>query len=582
MASAFEWLESAARISYPFEDNLDGGLKSVIVDAYVACSRALDNCRIRLSLFDSIARRVMLTYANGTTLFDLQAPTNCTYSEYDFGTIYRVHEWRSLADTDDDVVVRFTSVKDSLTGLEPIAPADAWLLRSLVDQRASVVRRLGMKLPDLPCCTGGGIEEGYFIIRAGYNLSLAVASVTSGVRDRTVIAIDAVPGAGAGQYPGCGLAEDGLRSIGDQEPDEFGNVNLSGDSCLWVERPLDTPGYTPPPGSKVDYEATVEENTIKLHDDCKACCDCSDYGAAYQALRNTWLNLKSVSKSIEITRKKYNDLVARTNLDFCSKGFVAMIRCMERPDYMASVVVVIANRSSSPLSAYIRMSATPDYGSYLPNSGLVEVMQPGGEPAKLKEDLSPIKVMKYPVQEDEDLDPPPDIPEEGITNMGISLPTIPAGSTLRFYFDMRFMAGVDDLKQSFNGTILHDPNKRSGTYTMVTSVGQTFAGLQEGDMFRTFYVGDEYVSYPLGEITGYTWVPIPPPDPRAPGEWVKNYSIISLDSGPPIPILVPIPMKVYRNRRIGLTSTLTATVYTSLGTTAVSDVVNLEAPKGKV
>jgi hypothetical protein len=564
MASAFEWLESTSRISYPFEDGLDDGLKGIIVDGYVACSRDLKNCRIRLSLFDSIARRVMLTYADGTTLFDLQAPTYCTYSEYDFGTIHRVHEWRSLEDTDDDVIIRFTSIKDALTGLEPIAPADAWLLRSLVDQRASVIRRLGMKLPDLPCCTGGGIEEGYFILRAGYNLSMSVASVTAGSRDRTVIAIDAVPGEGADRYPGCGLAEAGLRSIGDQEPDEFGNLDLSGDNCVWIERPLETPGYSPPPGSKVDYEAIVENNTIKLHDDCKACCDCEDYGAAYQALRDTWLQLVAASKSVEITRKRYNEMVAAVNLDYCSKGFVAMIRCMERPDYMASVVVVIANRSEYPLiGVNIQMSADPDYGSYLPGSGLIEVSQPGNQPVKLKQDLSPLKTLKYPVKE-AGTDPAPDIPTEGITGMGIALPVIPAGGTMRFYFDIRFMAGVEELIKSFDGYIIHDSQKAGGTYTAVGGYGQTFTDIQPGDMFRTFYVGDDYTTYPIGEITGL------------------GDNILSLDSGPGAPIMVPIPMRIYRNVRLGLTSTLTALVTTNLGSISVSDVVTLEAPKGKV
>jgi hypothetical protein len=571
MASAFEWLESTTRISYPFEDNLDGGLKSILVDAYVACSRTLDDCRVRLSLFDSIARRVVLTYANETTLFDLQAPLNCTYSEYDFGTIYRVHEWWSLADTDDDVVIRFTSIKDALTGLEPIKPDNAWLLRSLIDKRASAVRRLGMKLPNLPCCTGGGIEEGYFTIRAGYNLSMAVSSTTSGVRDRTVIAIDAVPGAGAGQYPGCGLAEPGLRSIGNQEPDEFGNVSLAGDKCLWIERPLNAPGYTPPPGSKVDYEATVEENTIKLHDDCKACCDCSDYGAAYQALRNTWLQLKNAYKSIDITRKKYNSLVAKTNLDFCNNDFIAMIRCMERPDYMASVVVVIANKSKNPLTGVrISMSASPDYGSYLPNSGLVEVSQPGNEPVKFKQDMSPIKEMTYPIQSDNTVDPLPDIPAAGITGMSISLPTIPAGGTLRFYFDMRFMVGEEIVVQSFNGTMIHAPTQPDGSYNLVTG-DATFEKVQPGD--RLLVAG--VLSFPIGEIDGYVW------DPGL-SAFVPDYSIIMTDTWPLIPILAPVPMQVLRDNRIGLSSTLTASISTSLGNKAVSDSVNFEAPKGKV
>jgi len=573
MVSAFEWLDVNGRISYPFEDSLDGGLKGIFVDAYVACVVPLKDCRVRLSLFDSLAQHVTLLYEDDSVLYDLQAPINCTYSSYDFGPEYRVHEWRRM-DSDDDVVVRFTTNKNLLSGAEPIAVDGMWLLRPLIDRRDPVIRRLGMKLPGIPCCVGGGLEEGYFTLRAGYNMSMAIASVTSGVRDKTVIAIDAVPGAGAGQYPGCGLSDDGLRSIGNQLPDEFGNLNLDGDNCMWVERPLDSPGYTPPPGKPVDYEALAEENTLKLHDDCKACCDCADYGAAYQALRNTWLRLVNISKSIEISRKRYNDLVSVTNLNYCNKGFVAMIRCTERPDYMASVVVVISNRSETPLTGVnIVMSATPDLGSYLPASGLVEVSQPGGEPFKIKQDLAPIKELKYPVQEDEDVDPPPDVPEEGITGMSIALPVIPAGGTLRFYFDMRFMAGVNDLIKSFSGIILHDPTQRSGTYTAVTATGQTFAGIQPGDQFRTFYVGDNYITYPIGEITGYVWNG---------SEWVMNSSIILLDAGPPIPVLAGIPMRIYRDRRIGLTSTLTATVTTSLGSVVVSDVVNLEAPKGKV
>jgi hypothetical protein len=83
-------------------------------------------------------------------------------------------------------------------------------------------------------------------------------------------------------------------------------------------------------------------------------------------------------------------------------------------------------------------------------------------------------------------------------------------------------------------------------------------------MFRTFYVGDDYTTYPIGEITGL------------------GDNILSLDSGPGAPIMVPIPMRIYRNVRLGLTSTLTALVTTNLGSISVSDVVTLEAPKGKV
>ena len=564
MASAFEWLDTNGRISYPFEDSLDGGLNGIFVDAYVACVTPLKDCRIRLSLFDSIAQHVILLYEDDSVMYDLQAPANCTYSSYDFGPEYRVHEWRRL-DSDDDVVVRFTTNKNLLSGMEPIAVAGMWMLRTLIDQRAPLIRRLGMKLPGIPCCTGGGLEEGYFILRAGYNISMSVASVTSGVRDRTVIALDAVPGAGLGQYPGCGLGDEGLRSIGNQVPDAFGNLVLDGDNCMWVERPLDSPGYAPPPGKPVDYEALVTENTLKLHDNCDACCDCADYGAAYQALRDTWLRLVNIARSVEISRSRYNELVAATNIAFCAQGFIVTMRCVERPDYMASVVITVANRSDQPLhGSTIQMSATPDYGSYLPNSGLLESSQPGGAPAKIKQDLSPIKAMKYPVQEDVTIDPLPDVPEEGITGMSITLPVIPAGGMLRFYFDIRFMAGIEELIKSFDGYIIHDSQKAGGTYTAVGGYGQAFTDIQPGDMFRTFYVGDDYTTYPIGEITGL------------------GDTILSLDSGPGAPIMVPIPMRIYRDVRIGLSSTLTAKVTTSLGSVDVFDTVTLEAPKGKV
>jgi hypothetical protein len=48
----------------------------------------------------------------------------------------------------------------------------------------------------------------------------------------------------------------------------------------------------------------------------------------------------------------------------------------------------------------------------------------------------------------------PDVPLEGIKGMSITLPTIPAGSSARYYFDMRFMTGVrKDIVVTLKATI---------------------------------------------------------------------------------------------------------------------------------
>jgi hypothetical protein len=186
----------------------------------------------------------------------------------------------------------------------------------------------------------------------------------------------AIAGAGEGVYPYCAAAELGIRTINNQGADANGNFKLDGDGCAWTERPLlpDMTGFTmkdPDPAHPyTDYETTMPPpNTLKLHSDCLACCDCLDYGNAYKAVKQIYDEAAGVAARIEAARVRYNELAAAVAP--CS-GASVKLRVSSDPDYTFSLHVVVYNRTGGADSPTLRLTLSqsdPTGNVFVTNSG---------------------------------------------------------------------------------------------------------------------------------------------------------------------------------------------------------------------
>jgi hypothetical protein len=106
--------------------------------------------------------------------------------------------------------------------------------------------------------------QGDVAFEAGENVRLDVVTI-GGVSVLTINAID-----GEGTIADCecdqGIAaRPGIKTLNGVQPDENGNIELTGDDCLEVN---------PSPG---DVPAEIQPHTVELTDTCsKPCCGCSE------------------------------------------------------------------------------------------------------------------------------------------------------------------------------------------------------------------------------------------------------------------------------------------------------------------
>lgn len=393
-----DFYRSNTSVSYPFE-NSTSDIKSYFVDAYVNyCQNDMvSDKRVKLTYFDVNAtpKRVILAFEDNTILADLSgsSPTGhpVAFKSSTFGD-YTIYEWRKISTigdgfTGDEIIIRFVI----LTAVEssqyfPLEPTNTFLISSLVNPHMKRVRKLGVKQPDLDCCTGLG--EGFCVLEAGNNIKLSINKSdqavglglpqTQKVRTPSKILVDVIPGAGSGKKQIC-LGDDlPILTINNIPPSKQGNFKLYGQDCIWLERPIES--IVPSDNHRIDYEARALLATLKFHADCKACCDCDDYGRAYAELSSLWDRALAASKRIEDARKKYNkllallkDIRAKTCLGTSEDKVQVYLDVITRPDYHYAVGMAIRNNTDQTFNS-VRLTITidaPNSITYTERSGFL-------------------------------------------------------------------------------------------------------------------------------------------------------------------------------------------------------------------
>lgn len=390
----FEFLAEKQQVSYPFEDLEDEGLKKLFVDAFTVFSGpniALDK-RVKLVHFDPTGvKRVRLEFEDATLLADVTDGVDDVVLSVRALGEYTLYEWSKVAPlttwfTGLELLVRFVvHTETSVATVYPLVLTDAIMLSTLVNPRPKHVRKIAVRQPGEDCCTFDALPafaEGFIRFDAGPNMELnrVAQSVPislgleedSPVRTREPIVFEVVPGKG-NPVSDCPEEELVIRTIHGAGADDFGNFNLAGNDCLWLERPLDGGGFVPV-HPNTDYEANVVPNTLKIHDNCKPCCDCSDYGAAYQALSDMWEKAKLVAAKIAQLKAKYEEL-RQLWLDssVCNQGPLRVrVRAFARPDFMLAVSGVVVNRSQFDVAGVTMTFSVVPSGTYLTGSGQLE------------------------------------------------------------------------------------------------------------------------------------------------------------------------------------------------------------------
>ena len=406
----FEWLSSNVLTAYPFEERQPDNVHELFVDAYIEHNNyQAKTQRVKLAEFDpgigssssssssslsssfsssssSSGRgpaRVVLRYEDGVLLVAMSSDTD-TFRESVFGS-YTIYEWSrhtlkppqpnvvinppSAGFTDEDITVKLVVFTANLAKFAyPLYPQEGYLIESLINPRATGVRRMFVRLPDL--IVGMTTIQFYealgeqVIVKGGTNTTLAQmtaqqAGIVENARKKTVASIAVEAGTGMGYYISCDPnLNPGIRMINKVPPNELGSLLLNGTDCLWVETLLS--GILDPNSvyPNTDYLGILQAGLLALHNNCHACCDCADYAAAYEAISRLWARARKVALELEAARVRYNKLVVSvrdlTALNLGEPGSApvkTIISVRPHPDYRISTSLMLINTTGHGASA---------------------------------------------------------------------------------------------------------------------------------------------------------------------------------------------------------------------------------------
>ena len=372
MAELQEYYAAGETISYPFSDYADGNTKPLIADFYCVHSGFSEvNQQIKLAFLQP--NRIWLKNAAGSTFLDLNAAVDpqvvCTGPV--ICGLYTVYTWSKistnaapyLTGTEASIKVVFRSAELAKIRF-PIVPTNAFLLPSLIVPKPWNVRKLMLKQPGLPIPLGGGVASGVVRLEAGNNVSiktsppaqvvgLGIGNNAPTVRVPTVVVIDVAPGLGTGVLQDCN--NDGeVKTINGAGPDTKGNFDIEGSDCVRQFTPIGAiHGATHP---NTDYSAIRIKGAMGLADDCLVCCDCTDYGAAYEAITRAWNRALAVAHRIETLREEYNALInilQTSEKQPCPAELSIDLEVLSRPDYHLAVSLTVVNNTANviPIAA---------------------------------------------------------------------------------------------------------------------------------------------------------------------------------------------------------------------------------------
>jgi hypothetical protein len=301
-----EYLTSNTHIAYPFADNATGldyeGAGSytapprlpvaVVVDAMITVPS--DHTLYLYSIRRAATDDYVLTFrdSDGNSIpVDLLLVPSTGFVIYDLATTIGAEPDLNLVPLYGKLLVSSAEFEAYMLGIA-IGQTLVFGATLPLAQRAIAVRPARMltlksydRGEDVP--TDGyrdlGALEGHVRLIAGYNIQLEETTLDD-VLDTSGLEIAAIPGAGAGRVPCEEGSGSGAQSaqVGQQlHPDELGNVRITGDQCYAV----------------IPHMTTGE---IEIQGNCVACCDCDDFVAVGEELREL----------LGRTKQLYEDLTA--------------------------------------------------------------------------------------------------------------------------------------------------------------------------------------------------------------------------------------------------------------------------------
>jgi hypothetical protein len=220
--------------------------------------------------------------AEDAVIFDSTQATY--YQAKDFGDKFRIHEWRT--DTAICRVVQHTaypSVDEIIEYTATIEPEDGELDPQVVEIQPEQV--LSITVADT-------IFTGNVQLLNGYNGTISSTLGRRNGQTTKQLTFAAGLDIGYGRYPDCIVQLPAFYRINGVQPDELGNILLTGRGCYWVRRPQEAP-YA---------RAHMIPNTIQIGNDCVPCCDCEDYGNVYKAMIRLHSQFSDIGIRAEATR----------------------------------------------------------------------------------------------------------------------------------------------------------------------------------------------------------------------------------------------------------------------------------------
>lgn len=397
MGAVFDWLSSNTQVAYPFKAEQFDQSHKLFVDAWISHNQQQDvQQSVKITYFDP-AGELELRFADDTLLILLSAAD--AFQTSVFGD-YTIYEWTlqttvGVGYTGELINAKLVVLTSALADFSfPLTPTDGFLIDSLVNCAIKRVRKVGIALPGLPCCVGGGfVSSDKVIFEAGTNMEIALAQdvsqldlgivQTTEVRPKTAVVFNVIPGAGAGQFIDCDVTvPPPIKLINKVGPNEDnGDFRLTGQGCTWVERVVDEIG--PPVHPNTDFTAEVFPALLRLHQDCKACCDCDDYKQAYEMLTRIWKQLQDLAAVIEAYRQRYNELVRYLNSlretrkeekrELGIDQLQVVLQVVSRPNFNLAISAQVFNNSQSDISLVTLIFVVNNIDFiYVPGSGLLD------------------------------------------------------------------------------------------------------------------------------------------------------------------------------------------------------------------
>lgn len=252
--------------------------------------------------FSSGSKNMVIKDANGATVFNTSTATGSTQNNWGKSMV-------TLSWTDGITVLRCTmrtvapAWEPGLTWSNSITLTNAWLDSRTYDRLPLRVRAVKVGATTLTACN--------IKLAEGYNISLTAIQLTPVDGGRLVqqITIQANPGDGIGQVPGCEDTVPVLQRINAVSPAAGGNFTLDMDGNYRIQRPVTVIDASPASRTVT----LTNPNALQLYNDGGPCCTCEDFVNTYEGLRALTNQYQALGVQAESVRDTFQLNIDRWN-----------------------------------------------------------------------------------------------------------------------------------------------------------------------------------------------------------------------------------------------------------------------------